>query len=98
MFYSVLKYESKGKSSTYMDFQFHYISSFNMLHSILGGVYKFESLMIFSYLAKYVANTRSNLDYVLCIEVTNTLLSLIDWKMLLLRLNWMINLNDNGNR
>jgi hypothetical protein len=45
MFCYVLKYKSKGKSSTYTNFQFRYISSFNMLHSILGGVYKSESLL-----------------------------------------------------
>jgi hypothetical protein len=44
MFCSILRYEFKGKSSTSTYFQFHYISGFNMLHSILGGIYKSESL------------------------------------------------------
>jgi hypothetical protein len=45
MFCSILKYESKGKSSTYTDFQLRYIFAFSMFHSILGEVYKSKSLL-----------------------------------------------------
>lgn len=44
IFCLILGYKSKGKSSNYIDFWFHYTFDFNTLHLVLGMFYRFGTL------------------------------------------------------